>query len=542
MKIIPSPKSIAEKGNVTSLGSTLRILIDEKFVNAKNRLESIFLEAKINFSFVTEESNANIKIITDSLLDSEAYTIDCDEDSIILKSNCQNGALYAVETFRQLANLDFYTECDDVSFDSVKILDAPVKPYRGLMLDVARHFFTVKEVCSLLDHMARMKLNVFHFHLSDDQGFRFPSKKHPKITEIGQTRYGTEVRNNGRVVKEGTYTHSYTIEDLDKIVSYADSLGIEVIPEIDLPGHMVAVISAYNELSCEGNPIDVSKNWGILDTILCAGNPKMYEVICDILDEVCEVFPSKYIHLGGDEAPKKKWKSCPKCQSLMKEKGLKDEEDLQGYVFNYFTKYLSSKNKTVIGWNDCLNDELDAKVICEHWTPEYLPEACANTIKHVNSGRKVIMTGAPYYFDHPFGKISLEDTYNYSITFKDFTEDGCKNILGTECCVWTEWMPELQKLQFNVFPRLAVYSECAWVENKLSYSDFRKKLQKYYKVYEKLGVYYARGMDSVDSEDYNSRVHTTNDYFEQEFYREVNQQLQKDGKELLPKGIETPEI
>ncbi len=542
MNIIPTPNTVTAKGFVTNLTKTLRIFIDSSFDKAKNRLESLLSAMKIDFSFVSEQSSANIFVIFDETYKKDFYTINCTEKTVILTANTQNGALYAVESLRQLANFDFYTVGTEITFDSVEVIDSPNNEYRGLMLDVARHFYNASEVCSLLDHMARMKLNVFHFHLSDDQGFRFPLKKHPKITEIGQTRYGTEVRNNGRVVKEGVYTHSYTIEDLQVIISYADSLGIEVIPEIDLPGHMVAVISAYNELSCEGTPIDVSKNWGILDTILCAGNKKMYEVICDILDEVCEVFPSQYIHLGGDEAPKKNWKTCPKCQSLLQEKGLKDEEALQGWVFNYFTNYLAAKNKTVIGWNDCLNDELDLNVICEHWTPEYLPEACANTIKQVNSGRKVIMTGAPYYFDHPFGKISLEDTYNYSIQFKDFTEDGCNNILGTECCIWTEWMPELQKLQFQVFPRLAVYSECAWVENKLPYSDFTKKLQEYYTVYEKLGVYYARGMDSVDSEDYNSRVHKTNDYFEQEFYREVNRQLQKDGKELLPKGIETPEI
>ncbi len=542
MNIIPTPKSLVKKGFVTKIGSCFTVCIDGMFEKAKTHLAAICDESKIDVVFVNEKATANIVIGTNFSLKNESYQLDCIETMVVIQANSQNGALYAVETLRQLAKLDFYVANSDVCFDAVQISDSPVHSYRGLMLDVSRHFFTVEEVCAVLDHMARMKLNVFHFHLTDDQGFRFPSKKHPKITEHSSTRYGTKLISQGDVIHKEKYSHCYSIEDLQVIIAYADSLGIEVIPEIDLPGHMISVISAYNELSCEGKPIDVSPSWGIFDTVLCAGEPKIYSVICDLLDEISDVFPSKYIHLGGDEVPKKKWQACPKCQALMKEKGLKTEEDLQGYVFNYFANYLAKKNKVVIGWNDCLNDELNEDVICEHWTPDYLPKSIAQTIKHINKGRSVIMTGEPYYFDHAYGMNPLENTYNYNIHLKGFSEESYKNIIGTECCIWSEWMPTVSKLQFQIFPRLAVYAECSWVEKKLPYSDFVNKLRDYYKVYEKLGVYYARDLEDTSAPEYAAKVSTTHDWEKKQFYCEVNRQLKVDGKELLPPGIENPEI
>ena len=542
MNIIPTPNFVVDKGFVTNLGANLTVCIDSSFDKAKRRLESIFNVAKITVRFVNDKNDANIIIVADTSFENEAYKIDCSENIVTIYANSQNGALYATETLRQLANLDFYTENTDVVFSGVEIKDTPLQAYRGLMIDVSRHFFNAQEICNVLDHMARMKLNVFHFHLTDDQGFRFPSKKHPKITELGKTRYGTQVTNSSAVVKEETYSHAYTIEDLQTIIAYAESLGIDVIPEIDLPGHMIAVISAYNELSCEQQPIDVAHKWGIFDTVLCAGEPKMYNVICDLLDEICEVFPSKYIHLGGDEVPKTKWKTCPKCQATMKENGIKTEEDLQGFVFNYFSNYLSKKNKIVIGWNDCLNDELNPDVICEHWTPDYIPESIEQTIKHINNGRKVIMSGVPYYFDHAYGMNTLENTYNYNVYFKGFSEESYKNIIGVECCVWTEWMPTVSKLQFKLFPRLAVFAECAWASSKMPYLDFAKKLRNYYKVYEKLDVYYARDLEDSSAAGYADKVSATNEWEKKQFYFEVNQQLKADGKELLPFGVENHEI
>lgn len=533
LNIIPTPKIIKIENSEITLKNTIVIFCDKEFDKAKKLLQSILANAKKTCVFNDDEKLCDIHIIKNENLQYEEYEIECKGNSIYLRANSQNGALYAIETFRQLAKLDFIKGDEKIKFKSVYIKDSPQHEYRGLHFDVARHFFNRKEIFEVLEQMSRMKLNVFHFHLTDDQGFRIPLKKHSKISEVGSTRYGTEIKLIGRIVDNKEYSHIYSLEDLKEIVDYADSLGIEIIPEMDLPGHMVAVISAYNELSCTGKPIEVRKKWGVSKDILCAGEKRMYEVICDILDEICDIFPSKYIHLGGDEAPKDRWRECPKCQSLMKEKGLKNEDDLQGYVFNYFCNYLKTKNKIVIGWNDCLNDELNDQVILEHWTTDIDGIDYQNTLKHINNGRKGIISGKYYYFDHPYGKISLKDTYDYDIYLEGIAKAQYKNIIGAECCVWTEWITSREKLQFNLFPRLAVFAECVWVDKKLPYDEVVIKLKEYYKVYEANDIYYARNME-------NKNPHTPLNRFIDEItkrlkkpYREVNKQLKSDKKALL---------
>lgn len=435
-------------------------------------------------------------------LPDEGYTLDVKEDCINITSSTEKGAYYALQSLRQISRY----EIGKRKVPCCTVEDKPNFKWRGMHLDESRHFFGKEEVKRLLDMMFMMKLNVFHWHLTDDQGWRIEIKKYPLLTEVGSVRKYTQINGWNRIdTVDKVYGGFYTQEDIKEIVSYASQRGIEVVPEVDFPAHCASAIAAYPWLACRelerevpgyfGDAVPVRK-FGIRDwnRTLCLGKEKVIEFVFNVIDEVCALFPAKYFHIGGDEAPKNEWKKCPNCQKVIRENNLKNENNLQGWFNNRVLEHIKSKGKRLIGWNEILKaGNLDKTVVAQYWTPE----RDRNAERHVNSGGNMIMSNHhSFYFDMPYGKYPLRYTYDYSPVKFGVNEKNIKNVLGVEGEVWTEWIDGREKLDMQVFPRMQALSETAWSqpENK-NWDSFRSRLDNFKVYYKLFGMNYA--VDSV---------------------------------------------
>ncbi len=423
-----------------------------------------------------------ISFALDDTLPEEAYVIDIDSEEITVTASTDRGALYAFSTLRQMLILDTVEKDDLVRADCVRIEDEPSMKYRGLMLDSARHFIPVKEVKEHLDVMALLKLNYMHFHLNDNQGWRIEIKKYPLLTEIGSKRKDTVITSwNDPAVKYEGKPHEgfYTQEEIKDIVAYASMLGITVIPEIDAPAHFYSALAAYPELSCTGEKVEVKFSMGGLsfgdwELIMCAGKEESYRFLFDVWDEVCELFPSPYVHIGGDEAPKGKWKKCPHCQEMMKKHGLKNEEDLQGYLENSLAEHLAEKGKRVIGWNEILAaDNLSKDSVIQYWTTNKDVRA----EKFIADGGSAVMSrNQVFYFDMSYGYVPLKKVYDY--THEKYGASDSANIIGAECTLWSEFLRTRDMRNVKLYPRLQAFSEVVWTkkENK----NYRSFIDRFY--------------------------------------------------------------
>ena len=396
----------------------------------------------------------------------------------------------------------------------MKIQDKPRFGYRGMHLDVARHFFDVNEVKKYLDIMAIHKLNRFHWHLTDDQGWRIEIKKYPELTKVGSIRKETVVGhwNNKKREYDGTpYGEGmwYTQDQIREVVDYATSKGITVIPEIDLPGHMVAALATYPELGCTGGPYDVRTGWGIAKEVLCVGKESTFEFLENVLDEVCDLFPSEYIHIGGDECPKDSWKSCPACQAKIQELGLTSDEKhsaehyLQSYVTKRIEGYLAGKGKKIIGWDEILEGELAPNATVMSW------RGVKGGHQAVKLGHDVIMTPNKFmYLDYyqsedragePLGIggfLPIEKVYSFEPYTEDMTEEEKSHILGVQANLWTEYIGENWHLEYMLLPRMSALSEVQWCQSEAKdYERFLDKLNGMTRIYEALGYNY-RAMDT----------------------------------------------
>lgn len=483
MKVIPLPLYYEEKAGKLFLSAS-SFHYSEELENAATYFRNfLFRYAGIKFR---DEKFAQVNFLLDFNLREEEYRLDISEHSLTLSARSDRGALYGVYTLIQL--LEF--ENGKYYFPEIYIEDAPHFSYRGFMLDIARHFFDKHTIMRLIELASLHKMNYFHLHLSDDQGFRFESEKYPRLQEVASRRKGT-------ILKDGTIDgiphYGYLKkEDLKEIVAFADKFHIEIIPEIDMPGHMNALLAAYPDLICEGvnEKPEVRTSWGISKNILCAGNEKTYSMLEDLLLEIIDIFPSRYIHLGGDEAPKDNWRHCPRCQEKIRKENLQDEEALQAHFTNHFQKFLAEHGKTAIIWNDGLHPTLNPEILIEHWKAGTRKK----TVKAANSGRRVIMSDfLSLYLDYPYAMTPLMKTYNFD-PLKGVEKP--ENILGVEAPLWTEWVASEAKIDFQVFPRLAAVAETGWTVPKLkNYSDFISRLEHLYTLYQKLGVNYARGKE-----------------------------------------------
>ena len=421
-------------------------------------------------------SDANtLSILLDASMKTEQYSITCDGSDIIIHAGDEAGAFYAFQTLVQVF-------AGKVRASAVAIKDEPKYSHRGFMLDSARHFWSVDKVKQFLDVMANIKMNRFHWHLTDDQGWRIEIKKYPLLATKGSVRSSTPLTLKGYNMKteprdnkpygEGCY---YTQDELRDVVAYAKARHIEIIPEVDMPGHMVAAIACYPELSCTGEPTEVSNRWGVMDNILCCGKQEVFDFATDIIDEVLDIFPFKYFHIGGDEVPKDRWKKCPLCQKKIKELGLKDENALQGYFNNYIANYLKSKGRSLIGWNEILDgaSEFDKDVIPQWWVHR---KGDKNEREWLAGGGKVMLSMCDYiYMDHSYSMRPLKKTYSFSASKLAVSDD---QVVGMEIPQWTEYIRDEYKLDMMTFPRLLTFAEVCWTsENRKDYKDFENRLE-----------------------------------------------------------------
>jgi len=350
------------------------------------------------------------------------------------------------------------------------------------MLDCARHFFSLEEVLKIIDTIACFKINVFHWHLTEDQGFRIQIDKYPKLTSIGSHRSHTL----GDGIWEGGY---YSKSDIAEVVARCKKYHMTIIPEIDMPGHVTAMLAAYPDLSCHGKPLEVSTRFGIDRNILCAGKESTYKFIENLLDEVIEMFPDKYIHLGGDEAPKMNWVECEDCKRTLQENNLETYEQLQGHMTNRIADYLEKKGKRVICWNESLySGNLRDDIICQYWSDG---KKAVTVKKALNSGRTgIISKFSPYYLDYPYAMHSLKAVYEYEPILDGLNDDV--DIIGVECPQWTEYIDNMAIFDYRTFPRLVAMAETAWAKDKTkNYEEFEERLTTSLRLLDMYKVRYA---------------------------------------------------
>mgnify|MGYP002852832520 CR=1 FL=1 len=436
--------------------------------------------------------------------DSEAYEISIRKDGIVLSGATPAALFRAMQTFRK--SLPVATEAQQILLPPATIADSPALSYRGMHLDCARHFFPVEFVKQYLDMMALHGMNRFHWHLTDDQGWRVEIKAYPRLTEIGSQRSSTVVGRNSDVQDGVPHGGFYTQEELREIVQYAAERYIEVVPEIDMPGHMLAAMAAYPELGCTGGPYEVGQYWGIYPDILCAGKPQTYEFVEGVLDEICDIFPCEYIHIGGDEAPKQRWKECPRCQQKMADEALyatKDtpaEELLQGYFTTFVQQYLAGKGRKIIGWDELLGCDVDQSATIMSW------RGGNNTLNAARLGHDVIVVpNKNLYFDfyqtaetwnEPLligGCSTVEDVYNLQLIPEGLTAAERQHILGFQANLWTEYIGSPSLAEYQVLPRMAALAELQWNNGRqTSYEAFLRRLDTFRRIYECYGWNYAR--------------------------------------------------
>ena len=415
--------------------------------------------------------------ITDEIGSPEGYKLIISPEGIQITAGGEPGAFYAKQTLKQLS------AAGGGKLPRVIIRDEPAYPYRGFMLDSVRHMTELDDIKKLIDAAALLKFNVMHWHLTDDQGWRIEIESHPRLLHVGSTRASSDF---GRVHIDEEYGGYYTKEEMREIVDYCAKRHIEVIPEIDMPGHMIAAIAAYPSLSCTGKQIPVETTQGVFPDILCAGKEETFDFIFDVLSEVIDIFPSKYIHIGGDEAPKKRWEQCPNCQRLIGQLGLNDEEELQGWFVNRIADYLSQNGRKAIAWNESLKSGLLGNdVLVQMWM-----DRKKLSIDFANSGGKLIISPYFYYYtDYPYGMTPLNKTYSLNPVLKGITEEARGNVLGVETPIWTEHIYDFEHMCYMVYPRFAAVAETGWtMQANKDAADFTRRMEQFIPQLEETGI------------------------------------------------------
>lgn len=405
----------------------------------------------------------------------ETYEIEITENSATVTAKGEKGFFYAEKT------LEFMT--DESGFVPLsRVYDFPRFSYRAFMVDSSRHMQSVDELKAFIEAASKLKFNFFHWHLSDDQGYRIESEVFPKLNSVGSWRKNEGFGKGGSEPYGGYYTKAQVKE----IVDFCKQRHIEVIPEIDLPGHTTSLLASYPNLTCGGREIEVKNVHGIFKDILCAGKEETYDFCFKLLEEVIELFPCEYFHIGGDEAPKARWKVCPDCQAAIKRENLENEEQLQGHFTKRICEFLKAHGKKPICWNESLKSGMieNDTVICDWLDPRHDSEKFAN-----GGGKIIIEDFSHYYLDYPYGRTSVKKTYGFEPLLKRLGGVGRENVLGVEAPIWTEFADNFQRLSYLCFPRLAAVAESGWSkpENK-NYSDFERRAVSFGKTLLKLGI------------------------------------------------------
>ncbi|HWD38750.1 MAG TPA: family 20 glycosylhydrolase [Fimbriimonas sp.] len=437
----------------------------------------------------------------------EGYELHVNQDGVKITYADAGGALYAVETLRQLLPSAIEGPKADKqqkwTVPGVDISDSPRFPWRGMMLDVSRHFEKVDFIKRYIDYLAMMKMNTFHWHLVDDGGWRIEIKKYPRLTQVGAWRYGvTEGWDQGKLrfdAESGLakYGGFYTQRQIRDVVKYAAERNINIVPEIEMPGHEMAVFAAYPELGCQNQP-PVAQPGQPLTDVFCAGNEKTFEFIQGVLDEVMELFPSRWIHIGGDEVDKSYWRRCPLCQARIKAEGLKDEEELQSYFIRRIDKYLSSKGRRLIGWDEILEGGLAQGATVMSW------RGIDGGIAAAKSGHDVVMSPTSHaYFDYPYQSQSPEHVYTFDPIPPALNEDEAKHVLGGQANEWTEWIPTPQRAEFMIWPRITAMSEVLWTPKAdQNVDDYMRRMPAIFDRLDRMGTSFYLPAPSVETNAY----------------------------------------
>jgi hexosaminidase len=484
INITPKPMELLQKdGKFTLKNTTVFVVKDEPvgkvvdfFISKIRRSTGYFLSKQ------QDKPSGNcieVNIVSYPELNDEGYTIDVTGNGITIEAKTTQGIFYGLQTLMQLLPAEI--ESPDIvktawTIPNVSIKDEPRFKYRGQHLDVCRHFLDLDYIKKQLDVLAMFKINKFHWHLTEDQGWRVESKKYPKLNSVSAKR----TEGEGKVYGPYYYTH----EQIKEVVAYAKERFIEVIPEVELPGHGVAALAAYPEYSCTGGPFEVRNIWGVSNDVYCAGNDATFTFLTDIIEEVIPLFESDYFHIGGDECPKGRWEKCPKCQERIKQEKLKDEHELQSWFIGRIEQVLLKHNKKMIGWDEILEGGLAPSATVMSWRGEQ------GGINAANMGHDVIMTpGGWLYLDHyqgdPMveptaigGYTTLEKTYSYEPVPKDLDKDKTKHILGAQANVWSEYLYSPEQTEYMTYPRIIALAEVTWSQKEQKdYKDFERRIE-----------------------------------------------------------------
>ncbi|MFV0249349.1 MAG: beta-N-acetylhexosaminidase [Tenacibaculum sp.] len=498
-QIIPIP-------NYQSLNEGTFVLDKKVNISAEKEFEAIaayFKEAVKNqygISFESTKKASSIKFLKNSDIDNkEGYHLNVSPNEVLIEASSSKGAFYAVQSLLQL--LPPSENLKSIAVQCLQIKDAPKFLYRGMHLDVGRHFFSVDFIKKYIDILAMLKMNTFHWHLTEDQGWRIEIKKYPKLQEIAafrkETLLGHYNRDKPHKFDGKKYGGYYTQEQIKDIVKYATKRQINIIPEIEMPGHSQAALAAYPNLGCTQDTLEVATKWGVIKNIYC---PKetTFAFLEGVIDEVIDLFPSKYIHIGGDEAPKDRWKKCTNCQKLIKDKNLKDEHGLQSYFITRMEKYINSKGRQIIGWDEILEGGLAPNATVMSWRGN------KGAIEAAKQKHPVILSPNTHcYFDYYQSKneneplaiggfLPLEKVYSFNPIPKELSKEEAQYVLGAQGNVWTEYMKTPKKVEYMIFPRIFALSEVVWSkpENK-NYEDFINRVKFFFKRLDSKKINYA---------------------------------------------------
>ena len=500
--VIPMPQSItlteSSEPFVLHSGTQISYTAGNADMERNAQFLKDYLAPQLGYELKTVPGIASKGIVL-QLVDGEAtegYKITVDANRVLVEATSPAGIFYGIQTIRKSLPVE---QGAVVALPAGTITDAPRFDYRGAHLDVCRHFYPVDSIKTYIDMLALHNMNKFHWHLTEDQGWRIEIKQFTKLTEIGSVRNGTMIRKDWDSNDSIQYGGFYTQDECREIIKYAADRYITVIPEIDMPGHMVAAVTAYPELGCTGGPYSVRTIWGVSEELLCAGNDKVYDFVEKVLDEVMDIFPSKDIHIGGDECPKTEWEKCPKCQKKIKELGLKKdkqftaEQKLQAYFTQHVDEYLTKHGRNAIGWDEILEGGVSENATVMSWRGEVGGIEAAR-LKH-----RVIMTPNTYcYFDYyqskdrdnePFaigGFLPASHVYSYEPLPASLTPEEQSYIWGVQCNVWTEYIPTFSQVQYMILPRGAALAEVQWSQPEVkNYEKFKnERLPRLIKIYE----------------------------------------------------------
>lgn len=512
-KVVPLPDTIAYNTGKTGYMLTPSTVIYYTAGNVDMQRNAEFLaqyvhdltKLTLSTTAVSRKAKGGIHLVLNpkAKLAPEGYAITVNKQGVTVWGTTAAGVFYGVQSLRKA--LPVLTAAEPVALPAARIAAAPRFGYRGMMLDCARHFFPVQFVKTYIDLMALHGMNRFHWHLTDDQGWRFAVPGYPRLTEVGAWRAQTVLGHNSEVEDGTPYGGYYTDAEIRDVVKYAADRYITIVPEVDMPGHMMAALASYPELGCTGGPYKTGEFWGVYRDILCAGNEEVYTFVKQVLNHVCELFPGKYIHIGGDESPRVRWEQCPKCQAMIARLGLQSasgqskEALLQGYLANRVQKYLEAKGRRVIGWDELLGCNVDTSATIMSW------RGAEPGARGAAMGHDVIMAPvSSFYFDYcqsrnagsepPCigGFSDVKNVYNTEPVAAQLSASAKAHIIGVQANLWTEYITNANQVEYMVLPRMAALAEVQWLQpRKKNFDAFRQRLDSLRHIYELYGYTYA---------------------------------------------------